>query len=106
MSSVAKFIDLSRSHGFGKVAQVALGRGLNRLFPGPLRSRTMPSLHELDQAALETHRDAVSVLAYLGADAGISEEAQRVVAQASEWGASHARFPMNWGVEKETATFL
>jgi predicted O-methyltransferase YrrM len=106
MSSVVKLIDLSRAHGVRKVAQVALGRELNRLFPGPLRARTMPSLHELDQAAVETHRDAASVLSHLGAGAGISDQAQRVVEQASEWGAGHARFPMNWGVEKETAMFL
>ena len=106
MSSVAKFIDLSRSHGLRKVAQVAFGRELNRLFPGPLRSRAMPSLYELNQAALQTHRDAASVMTYLGADAAPSDDARHVVEEASQWGASHASFPMNWGVERETATFL
>jgi predicted O-methyltransferase YrrM len=106
MASMSQYVQLSRIHGGRKLAQVAMGRELNRLFSGALRSRLMPSLHELDQVAGKTYRNAAGVMAHLGGEPSVADEAREVVERAKDWGARHAKFPENWGVEHETAQFL
>lgn len=101
-----RVVELGRIHGLRKLAQVAVGRELNRVFAGSLRSRVMPSLHELNQVATETHRDADSAIAALGGAPTAPDEAGEVIDSARRWAVEHAKFPAIWGIEDETARFL
>lgn len=101
-------LTLLRLHGYRNVAEVAVGRQLNRVFARPLRKRVMPSLHELNQSATHTFRDAGSVIGALGEGRAQTDDeaAAAVIEEARRWAVEHAAFPSVWGVEAETARFL